>query len=216
MLEKLSAGVRSLLGKEAAGRGLRVYPDDTFLVSYPKSGNTWVRFLVANLVHSTRPITLVEADHLIPAVDGKSRRFFQQLPRPRIIKSHYPFDSRYKRVIYVVRDPKDVAVSQYHYQIKRKVLDEGHPVDEFVSRFVAGEVCPYGSWGENVGSWLAARRRSADFLLVRYEDMLANPVSEATRIVGFLGIDSDPALLEQAIERSSAPRMRNLEKEEAG
>jgi len=116
------------------------------------------RFLVASLIHDDGPMTFLKADKLIPAIDSQSHRYFKSLARPRFIKSHHPFDQTYKRVIYVVRDPKDVAVSQYHYQIKRKVIQDGHPMDEWIARYVAGEVCPYGSWGENVGSWLAARR----------------------------------------------------------
>ena len=43
-----------LLGTDCAGRDLAVYADDTFVVSYPRSGNTWTRFLVANLVYTDK------------------------------------------------------------------------------------------------------------------------------------------------------------------
>src|SRR5438552_10132696 len=104
MLRRVKAGLRHMLGLHRPGRNLRVYPDDTFIVSYPKSGNTWTRFLVANLVHPQEPMTLVMADRMIPLVDGHSRKHFKRMSRPRIIKSHYPFDPNYKRVVYVVRD----------------------------------------------------------------------------------------------------------------
>jgi len=132
MIAKLAASARHLLGHDPAGRNLRTFPDDTFIVSYPKSGNTWTRFLVASLIHNQEPMTFLKADKVIPSIDTQSRRYFKSLPRPRVIKSHFPFDPTYKRVIYIVRDPKDVAVSQYHYQIKRKVLQDGHPIDEWI------------------------------------------------------------------------------------
>jgi hypothetical protein len=216
MIAKLGASVRYLLGNDVPGRNLRVYPDDTFIVSYPKSGNTWTRFLVASLIHCEEPMTFLKADQVIPTIDSQSRRFFRTLPRPRVIKSHFPFDQNYKRVIYIVRDPKDVAVSQYHYQIKRKVLQDGHPMEEFVPRFVAGETCPYGSWGENVGSWLAARRDNPGFLLLRYEDMIRHTDVELIKIANFLGIDPTPQRIQWAIEQSTADRMRKLEQKEAG
>ena len=216
MIAKFRAGARYLLGNDPAQRNLRTYPDDTFIVSYPKSGNTWTRFLVASLIHGEEPLTFLKADQVIPSVDSMSRKFFKNMPRPRVIKSHFPFDQTYKRVIYIVRDPKDVAVSQYHYQIKRKVLQEGHPVAEFIPRFVAGETCPYGSWGENVGSWLAARQTNPDFLLLRYEDMIRQTDVELIKIAKFLHIDPEPERIRRAVEQSTADNMRKMEQKEAG
>lgn len=216
MIAKLGATVRYLLGNDVPGRNLRTYPDDTFIVSYPKSGNTWTRFLVASLIHCEEPMTFLKADQVIPSLDSQPRKYFKSLPRPRFIKSHVPFDQTYKRVIYIVRDPKDVVVSQYHYQIKRKVLAEGHPLEEFVPRFVAGETCPYGSWGENVGSWLAARHENPGFLLLRYEDMIRHTDVELNKVANFLGIDPTPQRIQWAIEQSTADRMRKLEQKEAG
>jgi hypothetical protein len=216
MIAKLGASVRHLLGHNPAGRNLLTHPDDTFIVSYPKSGNTWTRFLVASLLHCEEPMTFLKADQVIPSIDSQSRRFFKNLPRPRVIKSHFPFDQNYKRVIYVVRDPKDVAVSQYHYQIKRKVLQDGHPMDEWIGRYVAGETCPYGSWGENVGSWLAARAQNPTFLLLRYENLIRHPDIELIKIANLLGIDPTPQRIQWAIEQSCADRMRKLEQQEAG
>src|SRR5450432_3221983 len=115
MIARLGAAARYLLGTDFAGRNLRTYPDDTFITSYAKSGNTWTRFLVASLLHPNEPMTLVRADELIPSTT-KSRRYLDSVPRPRILKSHFPFDPGYRRVIYVVHDPKDVAVSQYHFK----------------------------------------------------------------------------------------------------
>ena len=213
-MPRVLSGLKYLAGKDIAGRNLRCRHDDTFIVSYPKSGNTWVRFLIANLLHPQAPITFLEADRVIPSVDGRSRKYFQGMRSPRVIKSHYPFEPSYERIVYVVRDPRDVAVSQYHYQIKRRVLDEGHSIEDFVSRFVSGKVCPYGSWGENVGSWMAARIHSPGFLWVRYEDLLARSEMELRRIASHLGENASPELLAQTITRSSADRMRKLERQQ--
>jgi hypothetical protein len=213
-MSRLIVGLKYLLNQDVAGRTLAVFRDDTFIVSYPKSGNTWVRFLAANLLHSEENVTLLSADRLIPSVEGRSRHFFRQMPRPRTIKAHYPFDPAYRRVLYVVRDPRDVALSQYYYQIKRRVLPEGSPIEKFVHRFVAGEVCPYGSWAENVSSWLAARWGRPDFLLIRYEDLISHPLPEVTKIANFLQVPDSFAALSRAIERSSAARMRSLERKE--
>ena len=53
------------------------------------------------------------------------------------------------------------------------------------------------------------------FLLVRYEDLLADPIAETGKIAEFLGIDADHERLKSAVDRSSADRMRKLEQQDA-
>src|SRR5215470_17884303 len=138
MFKKIVAAAKILTRQVQPGMTLNIRPDDTFLVSYPKSGNTWMRFLIANLLQQNPPVGLLDADDLIPIVDGKSKKFFDNMKSPRIIKSHFSFIPAYKRVIYVVRDPRDVVMSQYHYQIKRGVLDKAAVLDNYVQRFIKG------------------------------------------------------------------------------
>jgi|SRR5271169_1375221 len=204
-----------LLGNDIAGRDLWVLPDDIFLVSYPKSGNTWSRFLIANLAYPDEPATFANINRLIPDPWALSKRYLKKLPRPRILKSHEPFDPRYKNVICVVRDPRDVVLSEYHFDVKRQLIAEGTPIEERVGLFLAGETCPNGSWGENVSSWIATRQNHPRFLLVRYEDLESNTTGELARIARFLNIDAAPERLALAAERSTADRMRKLEKAQA-
>jgi len=214
MFRKFSSAVKVLTRQVQPGMTLQVRPDDTFLVSYPKSGNTWLRFLIANLLQENPPVGLLDADNLIPVVDGKAKRFFDAMKSPRVIKSHFSFIPAYKRVIYIVRDPRDVVMSQYHYQIKRGVLAPDTALDAYVPRFIAGDVCPYGSWGEHAGSWLATRRHDPNFRLLRYEDMLADPAAGAKQAAKFLGLSLDAKRIALAVERSSLESMRKVEKSE--
>jgi hypothetical protein len=214
MFKQFLSAAKILTRQVQPGMSLKVRSDDTFLVSYPKSGNTWMRFLIANLLQQDPSVGLLDADSLIPSVDAKSKRFFDEMKSPRVIKSHFSFIPAYKRVIYVVRDPRDVVMSQYHYQIKRGVLEQGSSLDTFVTRFLNGEVCPYGSWGDNVGSWTITRRHDVNFLLLRYEDMLSDVTSGAARISAFLGLSQDANRIATAVERSSLENMRKVEKAE--
>jgi len=211
-IEFLFNGVRRSLGLEPPGRSLRIFPDDVFLVSYPKSGNTWIRFLLGNLIFPDTPATFGNIRKLVPYPEATPRRHFDRTPRPRIIKSHECFDPRYPKVIYVVRDPRDVVVSQYHFSRKIRVIADDLPMDTFVNRFLTGEACPYGSWGENVLTWLTTRDGDLRFLLLRYEDMLADTAHELARVVAFLQLSVSPQQITQAVERSSADRMRRLER----
>jgi Sulfotransferase domain len=206
--------LRYLLGSDIAGRSLAVYPDDTFIVSYPRSGNTWTRFLVANLLHPAEPATFANIECLVPDSEAQSSRYLRRIPRPRVIKSHQYFDPRYRRVIYVVRDPRDVALSYYDFERKYRHIDDTYPLQNYVSNFVGGRLssADWGTWGENVASWISTRRSREDFLLLRYEDMLEDTVSEVAKIAVFFSLEAHGERVRSAVERSSVQRMRGLEK----
>ena len=213
-------GIKSVLsyatGTDIAGRNFAVYPDDTLLVSYPRSGNTWTRFLIANLLHPAVDVDFTNIERLVPDTTTQSSRALKHVPRPRVIKSHEYFDHRYQRTIYVVRDPRDVALSYYDYNRRNQFIDDSVGVDEFVTRFVAGKLNfrGWGTWAENVASWVYTRGGDPTFLLVDYGDMQSSPEATLQRVAKFLNVAADPSLLRQAVERSSAERMRILEKKQ--
>jgi hypothetical protein len=212
MMRHLIAGIKRGFGLHKPGRSLVIHPDDIFLVSFPKSGNTWTRFLLANIRYPEQSATFANIDQLIPDPTGTTKRDFDRMPRPRIVKSHECFDPRYPRVIYIVRDPRDVVVSQFHYHRKVRKLGDDSPMEKFVTRFIAGETCPHGSWGQNVTTWLGTREGDPRFLLLRYEDMVADTPRVLADVVAFLNLSVTPGQIAQAVERSSADRMRKLEK----
>jgi hypothetical protein len=206
----------TVLGTAPAGRGLTVFPDDVFLASYFRSGSTWWRFLVGNLVHQDETVSFANLDRLVPSIHSVSDRKLRKLPR--ILNSHEPFDPRYPRVIYLVRDPRDVAVSFYYYNLKTRNLQDGFPLDEFVKRYVAGQPVSYanrlGSWEDHALSWIRMRQGRDSFLLLRYEDLLAAPEKELPKAAALLRIDASPERIARAIRLSSASQMRSLEKKE--
>lgn len=211
---KLVVLAKFLLGIDHVGRNIPLFPDDTLLVSFPRSGNTWLRFLIAGLVFPDRSPSFTNVEHTIPDSIVLNRRQLARIPRPRIIKSHEYFDPRYPRVIYIVRDPRDVLLSYYNFYRKQRYIDDGYPMDRWVERFIKGDLHPFGSWGEHVGGWLGARGHSPGFLLARYEDFLADAAKELARIAEFLGIEASAERLARVIELGSAEKMRSLEKKE--
>lgn len=216
MINRLIAGGKSFLGLYPPGRAVRVFSDDVFLVSYPKSGNTWTRFLIANLVYPEKNPDFSNINRLLPDLEEMSKRDLGRAPRPRILKSHQYFDPRYPKVIYIVRDPRDVVLSEYYFDIKRRAIADDYPLPQFVLRFVRGELNhPYGTWGENAATWFYTRRGDPRFLLVKYEALQSEAMEEMGRIASFLGISTAPERLAYAIEQSSADRMRELEKKQS-
>jgi len=213
----IKAITKFVLGTDKADRNFAVYPDDTFLVSYPRSGNTWTRFLIANLVYPERNVSFANIEQLIPDSASQSNRTLKRTPRPRIIKTHQYFDHRYPKTIYIVRDPRDIALSYYDFQRRSRQIEDGYELERYVDDFVSGRLSSvdWGTWGENVASWVYTRGHRKEFLLLRYEDMIKDTASELARIAAFLGIEPSTAELHKAIELSSVDRMRKLEKLEA-
>jgi hypothetical protein len=198
-------------------RDITVYPDDVFLTSYPRSGNTWMRFLVGNLIHQNEPVTFLNLERLLPDMYIHSDREMRNMPRPRVIKSHECFDPRYKRIVYIVRDPRDVAVSNYYWELKKGSFSEGFSMQDFVHRWMSSGYWPrIGNWGDHVASWLSTRRNHSDFVLLRYEDLMSEPEVQLAKVARLLQIDPTRDRLARAIELSSADRMRKLENKEGG
>jgi len=208
--------LKYLLGTDKAERNFHVYPDDIFIVSYPRSGNTWTRFLIANLVYTHKNVSFLNIEKLIPDSSSQSNRALKSTPRPRIIKTHCYFDHRYGKTIYIVRDPRDVVLSNYDFQRKYRQIEDQYSLHRYVDDYVCGRLvsADWGTWRENVASWVYTRGQSKEFLLVRYEDLLDDTVSELGRIAHFLGADCSDSNLRRAVELSSADRMRKLEKQE--
>lgn len=222
LLRALAQAGRVLTGRQIAGRGVTVFPDDIFLVSYPRSGNTWTRFLLGNLIYQDEPTAFLNIESRIPEIYFNRDRAMRRLPRPRILKSHECFQPHYPRVIYIVRDPRDVAISYFHHNVKARNIPEDYPLESFVPRFVASEFDRmFGSWHDNVLSWISLRGNDPHFLMLRYEDMKEDPVRELIRVIAFLEycsfgrIASSREAIERAVELSSPERMRALEKQEA-
>ena len=119
------------------------------------------------------------------------------LPSPRVIPTHVPsrlypravLERQCKRV-YVVRHPKDVAVSFYHLHRSHKLL--GHyqgTWDDFFACFLTGQVV-YGSWFDHTLGWWAHLQEHADNVLVLfYEDMQHDLPAHIRRLGAFLGKD---------------------------
>jgi hypothetical protein len=214
---RLRENLKRMLGRDIAGRDFAIYPDDTFIVSYPRSGNTWTRFLVASLLFPKEEVSFATIENQVPDSEAQSRNQLRHVQRPRFIKSHQYFHPRYRKVVYIVRDPRDVCLSYYDFQRKYRHIDDAYPLASYVSDFVTARMisASWGSWRENAASWIYARGGTPEFLLLRYEDMIANTLDQTVRLAKFLGTESDSAALERAIAQSDADRMRKLEQAQA-
>ena len=192
-------------------RDITIFPDDVFLTSYPRSGNTWTRFLVGNLVHTEEAVTFLNVERLVADMYKHGDHYLRHLPRPRILKSHEVFDPRYKRVIYIVRDPRDVAVSNFHWEMKQRAFGDNLPVNSSCPGGSRAKIWDrLGNWGDHVTSWMSTRGDKDGFVILRYEDLIADPARELVKVANLLGIEPTKERLARAAELSSADRMRQV------
>jgi hypothetical protein len=194
------------------GRHLTIFPDDVFLVSYPRSGNTWLRFLIGNLCDPAVPVTFANLESRIPDVYRHPDAALVRLARPRLLKSHEYLMPLYPKVVYLVRDPRDVAVSNYHYLRKVGSVLDSCSLDTFIPSFIRGEFNTFGTWGDHTGGWIGARLHSPRFLLLRYEDLHTDPHAALHALAAFLTLEVSDASISHALEHSSFQTMQTLEK----
>ena len=175
----------------------RLYPEDTFLVSYPRSGNTWVRNIVARILYPSENI--VSLKHLNLLVPDIHKDMPQGIPgaapstAPRVIKTHRPFPLRhnkldgalYKRNIYVSRHPYKVVLSLFHY---RRFFEPDISLAQVIYEFTVGDT-RWSSWQQHFLSW-KAQEKERDILFLRYEDLRERPIEEIIKISDFLNPDS--------------------------
>ena len=177
---------------------------DFFLVSYPRSGNTWVRFILANLFFPYETITFKNIHQYSPEL-GKLALCKNSDQFPRIIKSHDTYNPSFSKIIYLLRDGRDVYISFFHYYSNR-LLDN----NVSLSSFINNPPDNYCLWSEHINSWLNNSSRIS-LLLIKYEDLILDTFIEIRKIIDFLGIDRKDKEIYDAIQKSSFSNMKQIE-----
>lgn len=225
-----------------------------WLASYPRSGNTWTRHFLNNLIDviagvGDRPRDInAQTDYTLwdiaaarfSGVLGKpvdkatraeiaaarlevQRQIADEMPEAVLVKTHNALltDRGHPTInmgatsgaVYIVRNPLDVVISfAHHFGIDidtaiTRMARRGMETD--VNAEVVHEV--YGSWSENVHSWTRKPHRA--ILVMRYEDMHAQPVATFGGLARHLLLDPTPDQLEKAIALSSFADAKRQEQE---
>lgn len=190
---------------------------DVYILSYPKCGRTWLRLMLGKVLalrFCLEDVDLLELQVLTLSLPG--------VPRIKISHDDCPHlktadelparKTRYqdKKVVLLVRDPRDVMVSCYFEATKRAGYYQGS-ISSFIrdERYgIDGLIYWLNVWGEN-------RSVPSDFLLVRYEDMCADAEGQLRRAVEFIGLDGiDDGIIRQAVQFASFNNMRRMEAED--
>ncbi|XP_061446640.1 sulfotransferase 1A1-like [Rhineura floridana] len=200
--------------------GFQAHPGDLLISTYPKSGTTWISEVI-DLIYKGgdvekcrhQPIYL-RVPFLEFSVHGvpSGIELLKKAPRPCLIKTHLPvqllpksFWEKDCKMIYVARNAKDVAVSYYYFYQMAKVHPDPGTWDEFLEKFMAGDIS-FGSWYDHVKGWWD-KRKEQRMLYLLYEDMKEDPQREIRKVMEFLERPPDDRLVEEIAHHTSFKEM---------
>jgi len=179
--------------------------DDIFIVGYPKSGNTWFQDLAAALAFGALPefAPLILVQDLVPDVHAVPH--YKRHATPMFFKSHAMPTPDYKRVVYLLRDGRDVMVSYYH-----QLVDLMNVKVDFLEAVRTGAYFFPCKWHEHVEAWLA-NPHAAKMIVINYKDLKNNTVHELQRFCDFAGLKRSPEFLKMIAEETTFEKMRDRE-----
>ncbi len=221
--EAIKANLKSRQQKKALKeqflKGLR--STDVFLVGHPKSGNTWLAYMlgIVSQGENHEAVNLKNVSQFIPTIHSVDEKVSESehLSSPRVFRNEGPiFAELYPKTIYIVRDPRAVLLSYYHHWLHTDSQDHG-TLEEFID-----EILEHGcirrwdpwllGWEVQVLAWTARANQQA-VKIVRYEDLIENRKETFRDVLDFCEIPCDDALFLTAVERGDFQSMRKVEQQ---
>ena len=196
---------------------------DCVIVSFGKSGRTWLRVMLSRfyqLKHGLPERHLIGFDNLnkknaaIPRLFFTHDNYIKDYTGNRDSKADF-YD---KKVVLLIRNPLDVAVSQYFqwkYRMRpgKKALNEypEHGSDVAVYDFVMGTNSGLPKIIDYLNLWASEASKIQNLLIVRYEDLRSDTEATLERIVNFIGTPGNATQIREAVEFASIENMRKME-----
>ena len=198
-----------------------------FISSFPRSGNTWVRFLLSdcflqNMGLKTKTKLLIHPDQIIPdrycnAIEDCDA----SVKTPGLfIKTHDDFETATElgssatqvniSHVFIYRCPEDTLVSYYHFHrryehLKSKTIDG---VDSFC-------LAELDRWCYNIQSYIQAKEKDNNrVFFVSYEYLLSGPESIFRSLLTWLNISIDDSILHRAIANMQFKNLRTFEEQD--
>ncbi|KAM9723648.1 sulfotransferase 2B1-like isoform 2-T2 [Menidia menidia] len=196
-------------------QNFQVEDTDVFAVTYPKSGTIWMQEilpLVLNGGDLTPLHTVVNWDRVPWLEEKRLAEVVHQLKSPRALVTHFPhnlmppaFHSSKAKVIYVMRNPKDILVSSYYFHQMATFLEDPGTFDEFLDKFLEGRVL-FGKWTDHVKSWKRAELGDR-ILFITYEEMVQDLPAAIRSISNFLCRNLSEEVVQKIAEHCSFKTM---------
>jgi len=202
---------------------------DWVLMSWGKSGRTWFRVMLSRFyqIHFGLPTAhMLEFDNYhrldprVPRVLFSHNNYMRDFLRQWESLEHF----RGKRVVLLVRDPRDVAVSQFfqwkhRMRPRKKALNSypPHGAEVDIFDFVSDPACGIPRIVAYFNGWARAMPMMGDDLLVlRYEDMRADPATALRAAVRFTGTPGTVEEIEAARDYAAYENMKTREASREG
>jgi hypothetical protein len=210
--------IKTSIKKFRFGDYIPKYPkhNDAYLVSYPKSGNTWVSFLIANVIkeylHLPLKINFNTVRDIIPDIHMTRNVSDPNYIRPfnRIIKSHCSYNPLYNTIFLIIRKPSDLIVSYYYYLKNRGYIDKN------LNEFVFDNRYGLKKWKNHTLSWLDNCKTSQRLFLIRYEKLKSQPQKILKDIFRVMGFEITRKVINKSIKNSSLENMKKIEEKSSG
>lgn len=196
---------------------------DRVLVSWGKSGRTWLRVMLSRFYQTAFDLPagrMLEFDNLKRAHPAIPSVFFTHGNYLRDYTGNWTDKREFygKKILMLVRDPRDIAVSQYFqwkYRMRptKKMLNDypAHGTEVTTFDFVMNTQVGLPAIIAFLEVWERELPRTAASLVLRYEDMRADPRSALRRVLAFLGTPGSDAQIEDAVAYAAYDNMRQLE-----
>nr|ACO14581.1 Sulfotransferase 1A3/1A4 [Caligus clemensi] len=186
-------------------RNLQIKRDDLFLLVYPKVGSTraqemlWQLSRGVDIKGGETPLAerfpFLELESLVPKAPGTPNNTVEAVKNfasPRQVKCNLiePFLPKYlpgnAKIIYLTRNPKDVAVSYYFHEMLLQNHGFNSTFEQYAEFFLEGQVA-YGSFWNHTGFGLELQRQFNDVLILTYEQMNKDIKSVMKTVISFMG-----------------------------
>ena len=183
---------------------------DVLVASYPRSGNTWVRNLLADIVLQVHGIntdihSCEDTDSVIPDIHQKQlTNIDERLKLPyRLIKTHDVFNPLVQKTIYIFRETADALCSYYHFLKDISKKKDVGDIDSFC-------INTLGEWYKHVYSYVNAyKSKGAKILFVSYELLHEDPITALLSISEFLGLEVNKKMCARAVKNQEFQKHKN-------
>jgi Sulfotransferase domain len=195
----------------AAWLSFTARPDDIYIVTYPRSGTTWLQMILYQLT-TEGEMDFSHISEVIPFLERAVGlgRDLNLLRSPRIFKVHLPY--RFMQLwpgkyIYVARNGKDVLMSYFHFYTSH--FNFRGTFAQFFELFMRGKV-QGGSWFVHVKEW-ERHARDSNVLFLHYEELVRDFSTYLARIAEFCGFQIPAGRRASLVERCSFAFMKQHE-----